>query len=225
MKELCLDIFISTVFLTRYIGWTMNKLLLWIVLGSSANIVFAQDFVKMVQCDTIVNESVIDFIEQKCYPLGNDKNYFACSKGMYDSGIETSCSPLMKSKMKMGSFMDSERLLIVSLRDEKKISKSEYAKKLQKIYEIQVQEIKNYRKFYDKMVQDYLANERSRISNLEVQARIMSEAPNYRSQISDLVSVLNGPWLIQANTPKVHNYNLNGRLVTCTTTSQITNCF
>lgn len=184
----------------------------------------AQDFTKTVQCDVIVLEATIDMIEKKCNNEKNDSNMLVCNSAAWKESNKHLCSEMAKKHAQNMLFFSEQRLILHKWFNEKKISAQDYRKKSNEISNLISKESKEFHNAYNNQIEKYRIYAQNRMVDLDAQLSFL-RADRYNSNsIRDSIAILNGIPFQSNNTPKIHNYVINGVGITCTTINNLTSC-
>lgn len=187
------------------------------------------DITEAAECDIKFMDLALTYIEQQCPPPDSGKGWFVCNKEVHEKTIPYLCSPMAKKHFQNQLFFDEEYIMVIGLLHDKKISLSEYQKKMKRLDQISKQEIKDYYRQYNGIIEKQKNISENRASQLQSLSNVIAtdilRADNYRtSAISMGIAILNGPSLYQSKDPRIETYTINGRFITCTTMSGFTNC-
>lgn len=190
---------------------------------------YAMDITEAAECDIKFMDLALTYIEQQCPPPDSGKGWFVCNKEVHEKTIPYLCSPMAKKHFQNQLFFDEEYIMVIGLLHDKKISLSEYQKKMKRLDQISKQEIKDYYRQYNGIIEKQKNISENRASQLQSLSNVIAtdilRADNYRtSAISMGIAILNGPSLYQSKDPRIETYTINGRFITCTTMSGFTNC-
>ena len=184
----------------------------------------AQDFTKTVQCDVIVLEAAIDMIEKKCNNEKNELNMLECNSAAWEISNKHLCSEMAKKHAQNKLFFSEQRLILFKWFNERKISAQDYRKKSNEISNLISKENKEFHNAYNNQIKKYRVYTQNRIVELDAQLSFL-RADRYNSNaIRDSIAILNGIPFQSNNSPKIHNYFINGIGITCTTVNNSTSC-
>ena len=190
---------------------------------------YALDFTETVECDVKFMDLALTYIEQSCPPPDSGKDWYVCGREVYEKTIPHLCSPMAKKHFQNQLFFYEEYLIVIGLIREKKLSLSEYQKKMKRIDQLSAQEIKDYYRQYNSIIEKQKNISANRVAELQASSNAIAmdilRADNYRTNAIFMgIAILNGPSLYQSSVPRVETYSINGRFITCTTMSGFTNC-
>jgi len=182
---------------------------------------YAMSFSKIVEIDLMILEKTVNAIESTCVPQTDIRETFICQSEMYDVVSRLSKSELQRQYGRNMKHLEEQRVLLISMLREKKISSKTYDEKMKEVGSTKSREMRDFYQKYDQKIEEYKQQIANRVSELNALSNFLNAQRN--TSYIDTSRFYSVP-VIQNNMPQTQNYFINGRSISCTTIGNVTSC-
>jgi uncharacterized protein YeaO (DUF488 family) len=197
----------------------MKKLLFWLVFLPTSS--YAMSFSDIVGIDLMILEKTTDYIESDCSPQTDLRESFVCNSDMYGGIARLSKSELQRQYGRNMKHLEDQKILLITMLREKKISSKTYDEKMKEVSSIKSREMRDFFKRYDQKIEEYKQQIANRVSELNALSNFLNAQRN--TSYIDTSRFYSVP-VIKNNAPQTQNYFINGRSISCTTIGNVTSC-
>ena len=182
---------------------------------------YALSFSKIVEIDLMILEKTVNAIESTCNPQTDIRETFICASEMYDVVSRLSKSELQRQYGRNMKHLEEQRVLLISMLREKRISSKTYNEKMKEVGSIVSREKRDFYQKYNQKIEEYKQQIANRVSELNELSNFLNAQRN--TSYIDTSRFYSVP-VIPNSMPQTQNYFINGRSISCTTIGTTTSC-
>jgi hypothetical protein len=182
---------------------------------------YALSFSKIVEIDQMILEKTFNSIESTCLPQTDLRENFICASEMYDVVSRLSKSELQRQYGRNKKHLEEQKILLISMLREKKISSKTYDEKMREINSINTREMRDFYQKYGQKIEEYKQQIENRVNELNALSNFLNSQRN--TSYIDTSRFYSVP-VIPNSMPQTQNYFINGRSISCTTIGTTTSC-
>jgi hypothetical protein len=197
----------------------MKKLLFFLAFIPTS--IYAMSFSKVVEIDQMILDKTLNAIESTCVPQADLRETFICQSEMWDVVSRLSKSELQKQYGRNKKHLEEQKILLITMLREKKITSKTYDEKMREVSLINSKERKDFYQKYNQKIEEYGQQIAVRMNELNALSNFLNAQRN--TSYIDTSRFYSVP-IIPNNIPQTQNYFINGRSISCTTIGNVTSC-